>query len=81
MELYDGARAELSSLALKALDIIEEQYGFEAEVGDAVLLFEVRVPEGDETASYTHWVPTTDRPVVVQGLITSADKSLCPVDA
>lgn len=74
----DTARAELSGLALKALDTLEAQYDGDAEIGDAIIVFEVTQQEGDEVASYTHWVSTTDRAVVLQGLVTTADKALCP---
>lgn len=72
------ARGELAGLALKALDVIEEQYGDDATLGDALLIFEVTQPEDDEVATYTHRVSTSDRATVIQGLVTTCDKSLGP---
>lgn len=70
MAITDEARSRIGSLAFDALDTIEETYGEDCELLDAVLLFEVMVDNGDDTRdSVIHRVATTDRVSVLLGIV------------
>ena len=45
-------RAALADLAMRALDEIESEYGGDADLTAAVLVFEVRVPDSDGDARW-----------------------------
>lgn len=83
MAISDEQRAAVSRLALEALDAIEQEYGESADLGDAVLVYEINVPDGDQypggaTTIRTH--PTTSRATVVAGLLTLALHSVTQPD-
>jgi hypothetical protein len=76
MAISDEKRSALSGLALQALDVIEEQYGDEAELGDAVIVFEVLTPDLDEPETgpinHGHYRATTNRTSIALGMIEMA---------
>lgn len=75
--MSEDAQARIGSLALNALDDIEELYGEDCEVLDAVLLFEVLVPgEDGEQDSIIHRVATSNRVAVINGIIDLAHSAV-----
>lgn len=64
----DERRSALTELAFKALDTLGEEEP-EAKLGDAILLFEVLVPDEDGDTVTTVWQKcTSDRTIVAAGL-------------
>lgn len=64
-------RAKLGDLAMRAIDSILEEYGEDAVIEDAVLLYEVSYPDPDhdgETATTMSSETTTHRATVAGGL-------------
>ncbi len=77
-------RASLTDLALRTLDTIEEDYGEDAELGDAVIVFDVLVPDADDPDSpptnHGNYLSTTDRSAVVSGLLRMAELYVSATD-
>jgi hypothetical protein len=75
--ISDEKRASLSDLALQVLDTIEEQYGEDAELGDAVIVFDVLYPDPDDPdgspVNEGHYLSTTERSTIVSGLLRMAE--------
>lgn len=70
----DSQRMRIGELAAKALDMIEEEYGEEATLGDAVLCFEILGPDpndlgGEPGFCESRWVSTTKRLAPTVGVI------------
>ena len=82
--ISDEKRAALTDLALRTLDTIEEDYGEDAELGDAVIVFDVLVPDADDPdappTSYGNYLSTTERSCVVSGLLRMAELYLSRSD-
>jgi hypothetical protein len=83
----EDARARLGELAMKAFDAIVEQYGDEAEarLEDAVLIWEVSVPNPDQEeggeVTEMNGHATTDRAPVAGGLAQCyANRVLFPAE-
>lgn len=70
--ISDEKRASLTDLALRTLDTIEEEYGENAELGDAVIVFDVLVPDSPPT-NHGNYLSTTERSVVASGLLRMAE--------
>lgn len=47
--ISDEDKRALADLSLRALDCIEEEYGPDAELSGAVMVFEVRLPDPEST--------------------------------
>jgi hypothetical protein len=64
---------ELGDLALQAMAVLEEYAPGRATIGDAILLVEVQLRDGDgdQIATATHYFCTTRRSVVQRGLVES----------
>lgn len=54
MAITDEDRAKLADLSMRALDTILEDYGEDAELLGASLVFEVRVPSDDPDDDWTY---------------------------
>lgn len=80
----DEQRARLSTLALQALDDIDELYGDEAELVDAVLVYEVRLPgddpdsddEDDTVRTELNHRSTNFRSTVTSGMLRIASENV-----
>jgi hypothetical protein len=83
--ISDEKRAELTDLALRTLDTIEEQYGDDAELGDAVIVFDVLVPDKDDPdappTNHGNYLSTTTRSCIVSGLLRMAELFMSTSDA
>jgi hypothetical protein len=68
-----GDSQKLGSLALQAIDVLDNYAEGRAAIGDAMLLVEIQLldGEGDQIATATHYFATTRRSVVQRGLIDS----------
>jgi hypothetical protein len=62
---------EIGDLALQAFAVLEEYAPGRAAIGDAMLLVEVQLldGEGEQIATATHYFATTRRSVVQRGLV------------
>jgi hypothetical protein len=70
--IEDDQRQALTGLALRALDTITEEYGEDAELRDAVIVFEVgRTDTDGETISELLHHSTSHRSTVVVGMLQS----------
>jgi hypothetical protein len=53
--ISDADRARLADLAMRAIDTIIEDYGDDAELVAASLVFEVKVPDADGDEDEDRW--------------------------
>jgi hypothetical protein len=62
---------KLGALALQALDVLDDYVEGRAQIGDAILLVEVQLldGDGDQIATATHYFSTTRRIIVQRGLV------------
>jgi len=65
--ISDEQRSRLTELALKALDTIEADYGEDAELADAILIYEIKLPDG---ATDGNWHSTNTRASVNVGMLS-----------
>ena len=63
----------LGALTLQAFDVLDNYVEGRAAIGDAMLLVEVRLLDGDgeQIATATHYFATTRRSIVQRGLLES----------
>lgn len=75
--ISDEKRASLTDLALRTLDTIEQEYGEDAELGDAVIVFDVLVPDAEDPdappTNHGNYLSTTERSCIVSGLLRMAE--------
>lgn len=76
--ISDEDRQGLTALAFKALDSVEE-YGPDARLGDAVIVFEVLTPDPDDPDGQLNegrYHSTTKRTAIAVGLLELAKVSM-----
>jgi hypothetical protein len=71
MVITDEDHERLGNLAMEALDCLEE-YGEDARLGDAIIIFDVDLDD----RTHTNWRATTDRAVIRLGLVEMASEGL-----
>jgi hypothetical protein len=69
----------LGALALQAFDVLDEYAEGRAAIGDAMLLVEVRLldGEGEQVGTATHHFATCRRGIVKRGLVEACRDGLC----
>lgn len=69
--ISDEDRARLGEIAMRAIDTILEEFGEDATLEDAVLVYEVSYPEDDEVLTEINAETTTHRATVAGGIASS----------
>jgi hypothetical protein len=75
MPITEEDRAKLGALAMQALDTVEREYGEEAQLGDACIVYEVLTPnpdDADDLLNEGRYHSTTKRTAIPVGLLTLA---------